>query len=54
MGDPTRPHEDVRLIFDEEGYSVELEFEAIKRVKLGEEHCWITLVGGSEVFSGEK
>ena len=28
--------------FDEEGDGVELEFEAVKRVKLEEEHRWTT------------
>ena len=25
--------------FDEEGHRVEMKFESVKRVKLGEEHC---------------
>ena len=29
---------------------VELDFEAVKRVKLGEEHRWTALIEGYEVF----
>ena len=38
----------VRSDFDEEGQCVELEFEAVKRVKTGEEHRWTALVGEEE------
>ena len=33
---------------------MELEFEAVKRVKLGEDHSWTALLEGDEGFSGEK
>ena len=36
--------------FDEEGHGVELEFEAFRRVKLGEEHCWTAPTEGSDDF----
>ena len=32
--------------FDEEGHRVDLEFEAVKRMKLGEERCWIAPIEG--------
>ena len=40
--------EDVRMIFIEEGHSVELDFEAIKRIGIGEERCWTTIIEGIE------
>ena len=36
--------------FYKEGHGVELEFEALKRVKLGEERCWTGLTEGSQDF----
>ena len=39
---------------NDEGHRVELEFEAIKRVMLGEERRWTILMEGSQRFSVEK
>ena len=33
---------------------MELKFEAIKRVKFGDEHCWTASIEGSEVVSVAK
>ena len=40
--------------FDAQGHGVVLECEAVERVKLEEEHRWITLIDGDEGFSMEK
>ena len=38
----------------DEGHRVQLEFEAIKRVGLGEEHSWTPLIEGSDDFQWTK
>ena len=40
--------------FDEERDQCELDFEAVKRVKLGEEHCWDTMEKGNQVSVEER
>ena len=46
--------EDVPFDFDEEGHRMELQFETVKRVKVGEEHRWTALVEGEKGFPVEK
>ena len=46
--------EDALSIFGEEGHRVEMELEAVKRVKFGKEHSWTTLIEGHEGNSVEK
>ena len=40
--------------FVEERDQCELDFEAVKRVKLGEEHCWDTMEKGNQVSVEER
>ena len=45
----TKPIRDYApFIFDEEDQRVELEFEAVKRMRLGEERCWAAFTEGDE------
>ena len=44
----------VLSISEEEGHNFEVDIEVVKRVKLGEEHCWNALLAGDDVYRWRK